>query len=251
MRIVPLPVTYNDAELICSQLGDGIPFADNMDEFQILSHTGSRDHLDRNCFGSAWTPLQWSSVNSTKWEVSHQTVHFLPWAPGEPQREYLDRNCVMTKRLNDKYFIYSSDCHSILCPPCQFFREPIFKMRGLCPGQNLVDTDYHFLVNENNEVLFQGLLGRTYISLNKSNFSWNLRSVKKFEGFEAHFGSTNNIKLFPLGLYKWNLKMNCEKITQTSSEFDLKLNKVQFNEIFWNFETLFVWFKTEDRMVEI
>ena len=226
MRIIPLEVSFDDAQLICSQLGEEIPFAKNDEEFKSMFEGLNQNQLVENCSEIIWTPLRRSLVNSTKWEFLHQTTDFFPWANGEPQREYLDSNCAAAFQFEDEHFLRSCGCDLKFCPICKFSRESMFRLRGLCPTQKLIDTDYFFLGNDFNGIIFQGISGKTYISSNESSSSWDLNSFKDIEGIGKQIGSANNVKLFPLGFQKWNLKMNCEKFTQSSSDFDLNMNKV-------------------------
>jgi len=72
------------------------------------------------------------------------------------------------------------------------------------------------------ELTFRGLLGRTNITLNKTNQVWEILS---HTSTEHPLGSYNGSKLFPLGLQSWSMTVDCG-IKKASKEMKLKLSKV-------------------------
>jgi len=70
----------------------------------------------------------------------------LSWAEGEPNGELLRQNCLLYDQSSEVYF--DLFCKYKFCSICQLDEEPIFKLKGLCGKQTIIDTDYIFLYGQ-------------------------------------------------------------------------------------------------------
>ena len=148
---------------------------------------------------------------------------FLPWEKGEPNGEYTAEDCVISKFETFAYV--DIECDFALCMPCQFSKEHIFTMKGLPNNQNsqnFIEQKYIFLDKQllKGNLIFQGLLGKTYLKFDRSSNTWKLIRNGNEENIIGMFKSSTK---FPLGLNTWNLKLN---ENNTYGEKQLKLTKV-------------------------
>ena len=151
----------------------------------------------------------------------------LPWDRGEPNGELLRENCLLYDQSNEVYFDFN--CKYRFCSLCQFKEEAVFKLKGLCGQQTIIDSDYIFIYDQE-ELLFRGLLGRTHIILNTTSGNWELMdSLNSGDFSNGLIGYFNDSNKFPLGLHTWSLFLNCEQMLTNLTYIALKLSKVKLN----------------------
>ncbi len=208
------------------QLGGQMPLPHNISDLRnIIMKVNSSTFLEK-CFGAFWIPLKRSEYNKSNWEsvfFASQDHIELPWAEGEPDGAFLQHNCVGASQETLAY--YDVDCNWDLCFICQFEEERIFKLKGLCSEQTLVDSDYIYL---SNQITFKGLLGRTNIILNENMSSWDLMYSQYNSERNGSLGYLNDSqsKKFPLGAFNWNINFHCHKMNTNFTSAELKLTKV-------------------------
>ena len=95
------------------------------------------------------------------------------------------------------------ECTYALCLPCRFYDEHIFTLKGLPTYQNSMELKYIFLDNEllNGRLIFQGLLGQTFITFDRASRAWNMFVNGNESKVIGQFSSSSK---FPLGLNTWN-----------------------------------------------
>ncbi len=77
------------------------------------------------------------------------------------------------------------------------------------------------------EMTFRGLLGKTNITLNKTNQVWEILS---HTSVEHPYGSYNGSKPFPIGVHSWSMTIDCT-VKRTRKETNLKLSKVNCRKL--------------------
>jgi hypothetical protein len=169
--------------------------------------------------------------SQSKWKALNGTVvDYLPWSKGEPNGHDLGDECIILKPDPSLYF--DIRCKNTYCFNCQFEGETIFKLKGLCLEQELIDTDYIFMHSfiPFGEFTFRGLLGRTNITLNKTTQHWEILSHTFVEHTGHVLGLYNGSKIFPLGVRPWTMTVDCT-IKKTRKEMKLKLSKVIIKQL--------------------
>jgi hypothetical protein len=113
------------------------------------------------------------------------------------------------------------------CFPCIAEGERVFNLRGVCKEQTMLDTDYIFLFDElkRGEITFRGVLGKSFITFNRLNQTWDLRMVQSKT--ETLVGVTKSDG-FPLGLFTWSLFIDCNELVESPIKSQLKFTKARF-----------------------
>ena len=142
----------------------------------------------------------------------------LPWAKNNPSVEHLKENCVFAQQSSMR--LLNERCENKYCSLCNFKEDSVFRLKGFCSEQSLIDTHYTF-VNENG-VAFRGLYGKTFIAVNETSQKWHLTEYVTF----AEIASFNNSKVFPIGLHEWSVNFDCDKKLDKVKTVGLKLTKV-------------------------
>jgi hypothetical protein len=210
------------------QLGGKMPLPKNISDLKKLILSVNSTEFQYLCDASFWIPLKKITNSKSMWQSLSSDVILdtrdLPWAEYEPSGEYLQQKCVYA---SDAF--YSANCNGKGCSICQFEEERIFKLKGLCSDQAIVDTDYIYVSDENNQshIMFRGLLGRTNLVLKQNSSNWDMIKTQMTEGINETIGNFNTSKKFPLGTHTWNLNFHCQKMMPNSSSVDLKLTKVR------------------------
>ena len=152
-------------------------------------------------------------------------IDYLPWSRGEPNGVELGDECIILK--NEPILYFDITCKTPFCFACQFNGDTLFKLRGLCLDQELIDTDYIFMHSfiPFGEWTFRGLLGRTNITLNKTTLIWEIVSHTSVDHVGFVLGIFNGSKPFPIGVHSWTMAVDCT-VKKTSKEMKLKLSKV-------------------------
>ena len=161
-------------------------------------------------------------------DLNEKEVKFLPWLEGEPNGELTHENCVYA----ENHFYADLNCNmDHRCFPCKIHQEAPFRLRGLCQGQADLDTDYILLRSSirQGEIVFQGLLKKSLIRLNRSNGSWDLKTIQNET--EALFGTLPAANQLPVGLKTWSLKSNCNKPDKVWISIELKFTKAIFYQL--------------------
>jgi hypothetical protein len=142
----------------------------------------------------------------------------LPWAVNNPTVEHLKENCVLALQWSLRF--HSRRCENTYCSLCNFKEDSVFRLKGFCSEQSLIDTHYTF-VNENG-VAFRGLYGKTFMAVNETSQKWQLTEYVTY----AEIASFNNSKVFPIGLHEWSVNFDCDKKLDKVKTVGLKLTKV-------------------------
>ncbi len=208
----------------CSQLGGHLAEPkDQSSLLQLFENVNQKDFALSCSTQTFWVGIQRSVNNKSVWEtITNQSKTYLPWSQGEPNGEITGENCVGAFLSTEKY--HDIKCEEKKCFSCQFQREVLFELKGLCSEQELIDTDYIFLTDQilNGHLIFQGILGKTLIEFNKTSRLWNMRSQSRDEnlGFMNGFGYLDT----PVGKKNWYLYVNCR--AEITNNIKLKLTKV-------------------------
>jgi hypothetical protein len=80
--------------------------------------------------------FNWTTLNGND-------INYLPWSRGEPNGGELGDSCIILKQ--DPMLYFDVTCETQYCFACQFQGDTLFKLRGLCLEQELIDTDYIFM----------------------------------------------------------------------------------------------------------
>jgi len=82
--------------------------------------------------------------SNTNWTAMDGTaIDYLPWSVGEPNGGELGDSCIILKPDPSLYF--DATCKNHFCFACQFQGDTVFKLKGLCLEQELIDTEYIFM----------------------------------------------------------------------------------------------------------
>ena len=225
-QLLPLKEAYR----VCSQLGGQMAEPENESElFQMFANVNQNDFAASCTTNTTWVGIQRSLENKSVWEaLTNQPNIYLPWFPGEPNGEITAEDCVGAYLFTKKY--YDIKCDEKRCFSCQFQREVLYKLRGLCLEQELIDTNYIFLMNQIpfGNLIFQGILGKTFIVFNKTTHTWHLQSQKSNE-IQGIMDSMNYFET-PVGTKNWTLHAHCDYDYVTSIRLKLtKASKILTN----------------------
>lgn len=142
-QIIPLRVTFQEADTLCKQLNAYLDFPP--DETSMITDM---------CFNYFWTPLQkvnqsWIDQTTAKQESD------LAWAPDQPNGGELQRCATQSNGL------YSDDfCHGSNCFACSWTKTPRFYLRGfdICKDGHSIDHQFILLTSEsyNGFFIFKG-----------------------------------------------------------------------------------------------
>ncbi len=226
--IITQSLHFKAASRACSQLGGQLAEPENESElFQMFANVDQGSFASACKTRSTWIGIQRSMKNKSVWKtLTNQSNTYLPWFQGEPNGEITSEDCVVAYLSTAKY--HDIKCQEKICFSCQFQREVTFKLKGLCSEQELIDTDYIFLIDQitNGNLIFQGILGKTFIEFNKTTRTWNLQSqiLNVSLGFmngNIHFETPNSKQ-------NWSLPDPCD--SDVVSNIQLKLTKVSTEE---------------------
>jgi len=223
--IITQSIRFKAALSACRQLGGQMTEPEN--ESELLQMFGNVDQNDfaASCLTrSIWVGIQRSMENKSVWKfLTNQSITYLPWFQGEPNGEITAEDCVGALLSTKKY--HDIKCEEMMCFSCQFQQEVTFKLKGLCFEHELIDTDYIFLTDEIliGNLIFKGILGKTFIEFNKSTRTWNLQSQKQNKRL-GFLNGHNNFET-PVGKKNWSLYVQCDSDAQ--SNINLKLTKVR------------------------
>jgi hypothetical protein len=225
-----LPV--EEANNVCSQFGGQMTEPENEQELlQVFSNVNQNDFAVSCTTNTTWVGIKRSLVNKSVWlTLTNQSSKYLPWFQGEPNGEITDENCVGAFLFTKK--IYDIKCDEKRCFSCEFQREVLYKLRGLCFEQETIDTDYIFLVNQipYGNLIFQGILGKTLIMFDKTTKTWNIKSQK----LNVILGIMDGAKYFetPVGTKNWTRVAQCDYNFEPNIR--LRLTKVSQNQYYFN-----------------
>jgi len=218
--IVTQLLPLEDANIVCSQFGGQMSEPKNEIELlEMFANVDQKDFSASCSTNTTWVGFQRSLKNKSVWEtLTKEPNNYLPWFQGEPNGEITAEDCVGAFRITKKY--YDIRCDEKRCFSCQFWREVLFKLKGLPAEQEDIDTDYIFLINQipYGNLIFQGILGKTLITFNKTLQTWNVQSQKLNVVVAIMYGA-NHFET-PVGIKNWTLLAHIE------AKIRLKLNKV-------------------------
>ena len=225
--IITQTMSFESAVQSCSYLGGKITLPKS--EFDFINLTAKIEAVNfcNICEHNIWIPIIRLAKNSSQWIPLDNMITslYLPWSLAEPNGESTNENCVTANAYGKNYM--DVKCKERHCFSCTFQDQTVFKLKGLPMLQlNLVDIDYLLLREPlyKGQFTFQGVTGKTYITLNRSVNNWELKRFKD----KVTVGLMNNSEGFPIGLQNWSLKDN---ILNSSIAVQLKLSKVSSNKL--------------------
>ena len=154
--------------------------------------------------------------------MSGQEVNFFNWWSGEPNGEIINENCIHV--LDSKYIDISCDLYPA-CFPCKIHEDKIFRLKGFCTSRTRLDTDYYLPADmlADGKIGFRGLLGYSYIILNRDTSVWDL----KLTDGKLPIAILKDITAFPIGLKTWSF-LNSSICSESLNfeQIQLKFTKV-------------------------
>jgi hypothetical protein len=215
-------MVFESAVQSCSYLGGKITLPKSESDFTVITEKIEAVNFHDICQHEIWIPIIRYPKNGLQW-ISLENLTsslYLPWSLAEPNGESTNENCAIANAYGKNYM--DVKCKEHHCFSCTFQDQAVFKLKGLPLLQlNLIDVDYTLLREPlyKGQFTFQGISGRTYITLNRTQNNWELKTFKE----KITLGIMNNSKGFPIGLQNWVLKDN---LLNGSIAVQLKLSKV-------------------------
>ena len=141
----------------------------------------------------------------------------------------MSQNCTLFDSKIQGYD--DEDCSAQFCSACDFEKDILFKLKGICLGSTKIDSDYFLTFDRPlpGHFFLWGFTGLTSIYYNLNGEfanSWIINSGKRNGSYSTLGYYNDSSSQFPLGLKNWNMRTTCEVISNTFSERNLKITKV-------------------------
>ena len=226
LELVHILQTFKESVNLCSSLGGSLLYPKAVEDLSKINDVMAHSKYADTCNSDIWIPIKRSKDDQFTWiRYGTNEVAFLPWTKGQPNGMGL-QDCI----IGDHKGYYDTDCHDQHCSYCQTQRYHFLNLRGSCFKDSRIDSKYVLFKNENEEFIFQGFSGKSFIIAGSDNNIWNLVVGDQLN--QTVIGTMESSSNFPIGIRNWTIREGYCGQSGNTSRVTIKISKVNIRICF-------------------
>ena len=220
MELFHFRQTINEVDYLCSLLDGRLIYPNTQEDLDHIKALINKSRHAEACKRAVWVPIRRSKDDPTKWiDTGSNEVSFLPWAEDQPNGMGL-QDCIVSK---DKGYS-DIECTGQYCSFCMTQKYHILNLRGSCSEDSRIDSKYVLFKNENEEFIFQGFSGKSFIIGDRHNNAWKLVIGELLIGIWKPYLN------FPIGIRDWMITGGyCSQTSNNSVPIKLSMVNIENN----------------------
>lgn len=224
LELIHSQLYQKEAIHLCSALGGSLVYPTKVEDLKSIKDLFNSSKHALDCDKDVWIPVKRSKEDPTKWIYNGtDEATFLPWAKDQPNGMGL-QDCIIA--TGDPQGYYDSNCHDFHCSACKTRKYHYLNLRGRCTIDSRIDVKYVMFKNHNEEFVFHGYSGKSFVYGESENDTWKL--VLGEPSNATIIGYLTPYRTFPIGVQNWVIQNGyCENGNNTSS-VAIKISQVFF-----------------------